>query len=149
MRKSLMIIAVFLLCCLPGEGRKMPKAKTFNAGTEYLDASFSVYDSMQKKIHSLAELGYMEYESSALLASHLEENGFKVERGVAGIPTAFVATFGSGSPVIGILAEYDALPGMSQDTVAFKKAVVEGGNGHGCGHNLLGAGSVAGAVAIS
>lgn len=149
MRRTFIIIAAFLLCCLPGEGRKMPKAKTANAGTEYLDASFSVYDSMQKKIHSLAELGYMEYESSALLASHLKDNGFKVEEGVAGIPTAFVATFGSGSPVIGILAEYDALPGMSQDTVSFKKAVVEGGNGHGCGHNLLGTGSVAGAVAIS
>ena len=97
MRRTIIIITAFLLCCLPGEGRKMPKAKTANAGTEYLDASFSVYDSMQKKIHSLAELGYMEYESSALLASHLKDNGFKVEEGVAGIPTAFVATFGSGS----------------------------------------------------
>lgn len=149
MRKVFLIIVSALICCFPGNGRKMPKAKTSNAGTQYIESAFAVYDGMQKKIHSLAELGYMEYESSALLASHLEENGFKVERGVAGIPTAFVATFGSGSPVIGVLAEYDALPGMSQDTVSFKKAVIEGGAGHGCGHNLLGTGSVAGAVAIS
>lgn len=149
MKGLFIIILSILLCGFPASGRKMPKAKAANAGTEYIDASFAVYDKMQKKIHSLAELGYMEYESSELLASHLEENGFKVERGVAGIPTAFVASFGSGGPVIGILAEYDALPGMSQDTVAFKKAVVEGGAGHGCGHNLLGTGSVAGAVAIS
>ena len=149
MRKVFMIIVSVLISCFPGSGRKMPKAKAYNAGTQYIESAFAVYDGMQKKIHSLAELGYMEYESCALLSSHLEENGFVLERGVAGIPTAFVATFGSGSPVIGILAEYDALPGMSQDTVSFKKALVEGGAGHGCGHNLLGTGSVAGAVAIS
>ena len=149
MRKVFMIIVSVLISCFPGSGRKMPKAKASNAGTQYIESAFVVYDGMQKKIHSLAELGYIEYESCALLSSHLEENGFVLERGVAGIPTAFVATFGSGSPVIGILAEYDALPGMSQDTVSFKKALVEGGAGHGCGHNLLGTGSVAGAVAIS
>jgi aminobenzoyl-glutamate utilization protein B len=149
MKKILIIALSVLLCCFQSSGRKMPKAKASNAGTEYIDASFAVYDAIQKKIHSLAELGYMEYESSRLLASHLQENGFSVDMGVAGIPTAFVATFGEGSPVIGILAEYDALPGMSQDTTAFKKALVEGGAGHGCGHNLLGTGSVAGAVAIS
>lgn len=149
MIRIVMISISVLLCCFPGYGRKKQRAKDFNAGTQYLEASFDAYDAMQKKIHSLAELGYMEYESSELLSRHLEENGFVVERGVAGIPTAFVATFGSGSPVIGILAEYDALPGMSQDTVTFKKAVPDMDAGHGCGHNLLGTGSVAGAVAIS
>ena len=147
--RTLLVIAVSLLCCIPSSGRKMQKAKASNAGTAYIESSFGVYDAMQKKIHSLAELGYLEYESSQLLARHLEEHGFKVDIGVAGIPTAFVATYGSGSPVIGLLAEYDALPGMSQDTVSYKSALVAGAPGHGCGHNLLGTGSAAGAVAIS
>ncbi len=147
--RTLFIIAVSLLCCFPSSARKVDRAKTSNVGTAYIDSSFGTYDAMQKKIHSFAELGYLEFKSSELLASHLESHGFTVERGVAGIPTAFVASYGSGSPVIGILAEYDALPGMSQDTVAFKKAIEPGAPGHGCGHNLLGTGSVAGAVAIS
>jgi aminobenzoyl-glutamate utilization protein B len=149
MKRIIFILIASLLCTMPASARRQSKAKTSNAGTRYLESSFRTYDALQKKIHSLAELGYLEYESSELLARHLEEHGFKVERGVAGIPTAFIASYGSGSPVIGLLAEYDALPGMSQDTVAFKKALVEGGSGHGCGHNLLGTGSVAGAVAIS
>lgn len=150
MRK--MIFAAIALSCVVSvtvSAQKMPKAKRSNAGIDYIEHSFKIYDSMQKKQHSLAELGYLEYESSEILARHLEEHGFTVKRGVAGIPTAFVASFGQGKPVIGLLAEYDALPGMSQDTVAYKKPLVEGGNGHGCGHNLLGTGSVAGAVAIS
>lgn len=147
-RVLLIIAAVMLCCCLSMSGRKRD-VKFSNAGTAYIERSFSTYDVLQKQIHSFAELGYMEYRSSGLLASHLESNGFRVEMGVAGIPTAFVATFGSGSPVIGLLAEYDALPGMSQDTVAYKKALKDGAPGHGCGHNLLGTGSVAGAVAIS
>lgn len=149
MKRLLIIIALTMHLILPSSARKMPKAKSSNAGTEYIDASFKVYDALQKNIHSLAELGYLEYESSEALASHLEEHGFKVERGVADIPNSFIATYGSGSPVIGILAEYDALPGMSQDTVAYRKPLKEGAPGHGCGHNLLGAGSAAGAVAIS
>ena len=120
-----------------------------NKGIQYLDSSFKTYDRIQKAIHSYAEVGYQEYRSSALLISHLEENGFTVEKGVAGIPTAFVATYGSGRPVIGILAEYDALPGLSQDTVGFKKPLIEGGSGHGCGHNMFGTAATAGAVAIS
>lgn len=149
MRRIFILTAAVLICVFPAYGKRMPKAKASNPGTRYIDESFATYDSIQKKIHSFAELGYLEYESSRILATHLEEHGFTVEMGVAGLPTAFVASFGSGSPVIGLLAEYDALPGMSQDTVAFKKPVKEGGSGHGCGHNLLGTGSVAGAVAIS
>lgn len=119
-----------------------------NAAIRYLSGSFAVYDKLQKQIWSNPELGFLEVQSANALQSHLRENGFTVTSGVAGIPTAFVATYGEGSPVIGILAEYDALPGLSQDTVPFKKALVEGGSGHGCGHNTFGAGSVAGAVAI-
>ncbi|MBQ9462654.1 MAG: amidohydrolase [Bacteroidales bacterium] len=123
--------------------------KTPASGLKYLDTHFHLYDSLQKRIWNYAETGYTEFRSAEQWASFLESQGFSVERGVAGIPTAFVATFGSGSPVIGVLAEYDALPGMSQDTVPYRKPLLEGANGHGCGHNLLGTGSVAGAVAIS
>ena len=115
---------------------------------DYLNNSFPVYDQLQKSIWRKAELGFIEKESSELLQKQLQDNGFRIEAGVAGMPTAFVASYGSGSPVIGILAEYDALPGLSQDTVAYKKPLIEGGSGHGCGHNVFGVGSVAGAIAI-
>src|SRR6185436_6632744 len=78
----------------------------------------------------------------------LEEYGFKVTRGIAEIPTAFVAEYGSGGPVIGILGEYDALPGVSQDRVPYRKPIVEGANGHACGHNLFGVACVAAATAV-
>ena len=119
------------------------------AGLNYLDKSFSVYDALQKRIWNYAETAYTEERSAAELASLLESRGFTVERGVAGIPTAFVASYGSGAPVIGMMAEYDALAGMSQDTVPYRKPLVPGSNGHGCGHNLLGTGSVAGAAAVA
>ena len=109
-----------------------------SAGIAWLDNNFTTYDEIQKRIHSFAELGYQETKSSAELASHLEANGFTVEWGVAGIPTAFIATYGEGSPVIGLLGEYDALKGLSQETVPYKCPVVPDGNGHGCGHNLIG-----------
>jgi aminobenzoyl-glutamate utilization protein B len=100
------------------------------------------------KIWEYAEIALMEYESSKLLEGILEKEGFRVEKDVADLPTAFVATFGSGSPVIGILAEYDALPGLSQDSTPFKNVLEEEGNGHGCGHNLFGAGSLGAAIAL-
>ena len=83
-----------------------------------------------------AELGLVEYKSSTLLADILEKNGFKVERGVAGMPTAFVASWGNGHPIVGITGEYDALPGLSQKPVPYKDPVSEGAPGHGCGHNI-------------
>jgi aminobenzoyl-glutamate utilization protein B len=95
------------------------------------------------------ELSMQEYKSSCALVNLLKKHGFEVETGVAGMPTAFIATYGSGKPVIGINAEYDALPGLSQDPKALeKKARMEGAPGHGCGHNLIGAGGVKAAIAI-
>ena len=100
-------------------------------------------------IWSYAELGLQEHKSSALLIRTLEENGFKVERGLAGMPTCFVATAGSGRPVVGILAEYDALPGLSQKgRTAQPDPVVAGAPGHGCGHNMMGTAAVAAAIAV-
>jgi len=98
------------------------------------------------KIWEFAELGLLEFKSSALLADELKKAGFKVEMGVAGMPTAFVATFGSGKPVIGIMGEYDALAGVSQKTVPWKEPLVEGAPGHGCGHNIHGTSGMAGAI---
>ena len=119
------------------------------AGMAWLEENFHTYDSLSKVIHTLAETGYHEHRSAEALISHLKSHGFVIEKGVAGIPTAFVATYGKGGPVIGILAEYDALNGMSQDTLPYPSPLVEGGNGHACGHNLIGTASTAAAVAIS
>lgn len=102
-----------------------------------------------QQIWKWAEPGYQEKRSSKLLADHLEGAGFTVKRGVAGIPTAFTATFGSGKPVIGILGEYDALPGLSQDAVPFRKPLAEAGYGHACGHHLFGAASATAAIAVA
>jgi aminobenzoyl-glutamate utilization protein B len=99
------------------------------------------------KIWGLAELGLQEFKSSALLAEQLKKAGFNIEMGVAGMPTAFVATWGSGSPVIGIMGEYDALAGLSQKTVPWKEPFEEGSPGHGCGHNIHGSSGMAGAIA--
>src|SRR5262249_36942280 len=81
------------------------------------------------------------------LADYAEEQGFHVERGVAGLPTAFVATYGAGRPIIGVLGEYDALPGISQKAQPHKEPLVAGAGGHGCGHNLFGTASLAAAMA--
>lgn len=102
-----------------------------------------------RKIWELAEPGYQEHKSSQLLLEMLERAGFKIERGVADIPTAFTATFGSGKPVLGLLGEYDALPGLSQRAVPTREPAVPGGYGHGCGHHLFGVASASAAIAIA
>ena len=99
-------------------------------------------------IWALAETAFEEHESSKILADYAESQGMTVERGVAGMPTAFVATYGTGKPVISVLGEFDALPGLSQKTTPDKNPLVEGGAGHGCGHNMFGAASLGAAIAI-
>ena len=101
------------------------------------------------RIWNLSEPGYQEVESARLLADALEAAGFRVERGVAEIPTAFTATFGAGSPVIAILGEYDALPGLSQQAVPEQLPRVGATYGHACGHHLFGAASASAAIAIA
>ncbi len=113
----------------------------------WVDSNLTELSRLNDDIWQAAEVALEEYKSSEELASYLESMGFAVERGVAGLPTAFVGTYGSGQPVIGFLAEYDALPGLSQQTVSVKKPVKEGEPGHGCGHNVFGTASVAAAVA--
>jgi len=100
------------------------------------------------EVWEFAELGLIEFKSSALLADELEKHGFRVERGIAGMPTAFVATWGEGKPVIGIMGEYDALPGLSQKKVPRKEPLENGKPGHGCGHNIHGTSGIAAATAV-
>ncbi len=99
-------------------------------------------------IWALAEIAFDESQSAEVLADYAEKNGMQVTRGVAKIPTAFTATYGSGQPVISILGEFDALPGLSQKTVPTKDPRVDGAPGHGCGHNMFGAASLGSAIAI-
>ncbi|HSB09352.1 MAG TPA: amidohydrolase [Blastocatellia bacterium] len=103
---------------------------------------------MSDQIWRFAETALRETRSSKLLADYAEKQGFEVKRGVAGMPTAFVASFGQGRPIIGILGEYDALPGISQKAQPVKEALEADSAGHGCGHNLFGAASLGAAVAI-
>ena len=102
---------------------------------------------LHQRVWDLAEVGLQETQTSKMLADLLEAHGFRVERGVAGMPTAFVATFGSGGPVIGLLAELDALPELSQEAVPYRQPRVEGGAGHGCGHCGYAASAVGAAIA--
>ena len=101
-----------------------------------------------KQIWDWAELGYLETRSSGLLQDELTREGFSVKPGVADIPTAFVAEWGKGGPVIAILAEYDALPGISQSASAEREQMADKHAGHACGHNLFGAGSLTAAIAV-
>lgn len=103
---------------------------------------------LSDKIWSYEEVAFLEKQSSEALAEYARSQGFNVTRGVAGIPTALVAEYGSGKPVIGILGEFDALPGLSQKTVPYKDPRNPGGAGHGCGHNLFGVASLGAATAI-
>ena len=103
---------------------------------------------LSDQIWAWAETALAENKSAAALADYAENQGFRVERGVAEMPTAFIASYGSGRPVIGILGEFDALPGISQQASPVKAPLEEGAAGHGCGHNLFGVGSLGAAIAV-
>lgn len=103
---------------------------------------------LSDRIWAYAEVALREHRSAAALADYAEQQGFRVKRGVAGMPTAFTASYGEGRPVIGVMGEYDALPGLSQKALAEKVPLEKGAAGHGCGHNLFGAASLGAAIAI-
>jgi aminobenzoyl-glutamate utilization protein B len=150
------IICSLLLASLTSIAQKKskldPATAAINASKEAtinaLNASYDADKKTALQIWDFAEVGYKEVKSSALHVQHLKEAGFTVETGVAGIPTAFVATYGSGQPSIGILAEYDALPGITQNAVAEKSPAVGKNAGHACGHHLFGTASVSAGIAI-
>ena len=104
--------------------------------------------SLSDKIWEAAEVAFREDKSAEYLIEYAEANGLTIERGLAGMPTAFTASYGKGKPVIGIIGEFDALPGLSQSTAPYRDELIEGGAGHGCGHNLFGTASLGAAIAI-
>ncbi|MGB5369042.1 MAG: amidohydrolase [Flavobacteriaceae bacterium] len=112
-----------------------------------LDGQAESYGDIAQSIWDLAEMGYQEEKSSALLQQTLSDAGFSIKTGVAGIPTAFIAEYGAGAPIIGIMGEYDALPGLSQQAVPEKMSAGKAA-GHGCGHHLFGTASTAAAIAV-
>ena len=115
----------------------------------WIESERDTFIKLSEAVWGFAEINYQEKQSAQTLAEALEKMGFTVERGVADIPTAFIGSFSNGEgPVIGFLGEYDALPGLSQEAVPYKKPRKDGAPGHGCGHNLLGVGSLAAAAAV-
>lgn len=142
MKKLLPLGALLLLCTLSVNAQKKK-----NDVLKQLDAKAETYSEIAHTIWDLAEMGYLEEKSSALLQETLAAEGFSIEKGIAGIPTAFVAEYGSGYPVIGILGEYDALPGLSQEAVPEKQSA-GGEAGHACGHHLFGTASTAAAISV-
>ena len=147
-----MRLAVCLLFCgvsAAAAPAKAPVPKAKAAVLAEADTLASEIGRMSAELWQHSETALKEGRSSALLAGILEKEGFTVQRGAAGMPTAFVATFGSGKPVIGILAEFDALPGIGNEAVPRREERKDGvKDGHGCGHNLFGAGSVAAGIAL-
>jgi aminobenzoyl-glutamate utilization protein B len=143
------IIVCCLIFVLPAAAQKKDGITVLkDKAISDLQSQFDNYKNIAHKIWRYAEVGYKETQSTRLLQNTLLNDGFTVEAGVAGLPTAFVATYGSGKPVIGILAEFDALPGLSQDTVPEKKPLADQIAGHACGHHLFGTASVAAAVEL-
>ena len=145
--KLMMLWLTVLLFVSPVEGQAKWTAnkKAVVASVEKHEKELT---SISDNIWSYAELSLAEHQSSKALSDYAEKNGFKVERGVAGMPTAIVATYGSGRPRIGILGEFDANAGISQKKQPTKEARIAGAPGHGCGHNLFGTGSLGAAIAI-
>ena len=141
----LSLVAVLVVATLAEPALAQNGTESVLAG---LDARRDAYAAIAHEIWGFAEVGYQETRSSALLQHQLRDAGFVVKSGVAEIPTAFVATWGSGKPIIGIIGEFDALPGLSQDTTPARKPLADGGPGHGCGHHLFGTASTAAAVAV-
>jgi len=115
---------------------------------DYIESNSSDLTGLSDEIWQYAEIAFKESQSAEALSGYAESQGFTVTRGVGEIPTAFVAEYGSGTPIIGIMGEFDALPGLSQETVPYKEPLIEGAPGHGCGHNLFGVASLAAASSI-
>ncbi|HEY7512946.1 MAG TPA: amidohydrolase, partial [Vicinamibacteria bacterium] len=143
------LLAVLIVLCsvAPASAETGPEAK--RAAIREVERLASDIGAMAASLWTYSETALRETRSAALLADRLEREGFRLERGVAEMPTAFVATWGEGRPVIGILAEYDALPGVGNAPLPRKQPREDGvTSGQGCGHNLFGAGSAGAALAL-
>ena len=152
MRLLLLLIFFTALPALPALAANANSVKDFARDEQkvlkQLDDKFNSYSTIAEQIWQFAELGYQEKKTSKLLQKTLMDAGFKVKTGVAELPTAFIASYGSGKPIIAVLAEMDALPGISQSANPHREQIIKGGNGHACGHHLFGTGSIAAAIAI-
>lgn len=144
--RSIRLLA--LLALVPSLAGAQGRADRPDPIVAALEGRREAYAGVARRIWEFAEVGYQEEKSSALLQEQLRAAGFQVHSGVADIPTAFVAEYGSGKPIIAIVGEFDALPGLSQDAVPVRKVLVEGGPGHGCGHHLFGTASLAAAISV-
>ncbi|HET9055567.1 MAG TPA: M20 family metallopeptidase [Chitinophagaceae bacterium] len=155
MKRLLIILSVLTTSCffiLPVHAQKKGIKNPIDAAKEQakldIQSKYDEYKNVALQIWNYAEVGYKEVKSSALLQKTLRDNGFDVKEGVADMPTAFVATYGSGNPVIGILAEFDALPGLSQEATPEKKPIAGKEAGHACGHHLFGTASIAAGIEL-
>ncbi|MFD2825147.1 amidohydrolase [Leeuwenhoekiella polynyae] len=141
MKKITLLFSILMISGLVSAQKKQEKI------ISELEQDADKYGAIAHKIWSFAEMGYQEEQSVALLQETLKDEGFTIEDGVAGMPTAFIASYGSGKPVIAVLGEYDALPGLSQKAVTHKESA-GGVAGHACGHHLFGTASAAAAISI-
>ncbi|MCS6952043.1 MAG: amidohydrolase [Bryobacterales bacterium] len=148
MKRTLAWLLCVAATCGPA-AQPPPLEPLKQAAAEMVDARAVLTQQIVDSIFSFAELGYQEFETSAYLTALLEKEGFHVQRGVAGMPTAFVASWGSGKPVIGFMADIDGLPGTSQKPgVAYHDPLIPGGPGHGEGHNAGQAVNVTAALVV-
>ncbi|WP_020568634.1 amidohydrolase [Neolewinella persica] len=137
-----LLLLTFLCTCVRAQSKLKAEVR---AGVA---AQYEQLTDLSDRIWSYEEIAFQEAQSAEALKAYARANGFRIEENIGEIPTAFTAEFGSGKPVIGILGEFDALPGLSQETVPRKQPRNEGGAGHGCGHNLFGTASLGAATAI-
>jgi len=146
--KRLSILVAITLICTCSSALLSQWTDNKNAVIASIDNHSSELIALSDSIWKYAEVALEEVKSAGILADYAEKQGFDVRRGVAGMPTAFIASYGNGEPIIGILGEFDALPGLSQKTEPAKDPLKPGAAGHGCGHNMFGAASLGAAVAI-
>ncbi len=148
MKTRLALIAAVAACAIAAPSAQQPRDPSAEV-LQALDAKKDAYSDVARQIWGFAELGFQEQKSSALLQQQLSAAGFAVEKGVAEMPTGFVASWGSGKPVVAIIGEFDALPGLSQTAGSPARApLADAAPGHGCGHNLFGTASMAAAIAV-
>jgi aminobenzoyl-glutamate utilization protein B len=148
MKRSFAFFSLFVCAFAPSAAQADTASAAKQNAVASIDRQSAEMSELSDQVWAFAETGLRETRSAALLADYAEAQGFAVERGVAEMPTAFVANYGKGRPIIGIMGEYDALPGISQKAQTTQEAFEEGAAGHGCGHNLFGPASLAAAVAI-
>ena len=148
MRFACMLLCLTLLSCSVAAQKKLKVNNNKQSVIANVENNYKQLTELSDKIWSYEEIAFQETQSAAALAEYARNAGFRVKTGVGEIPTALVAEYGSGKPIIGILGEFDALPGLSQKTVPVKEPLNHGAAGHGCGHNLFGVASLGAAVAI-